>query len=84
MTFESCLVGMQFEGRVTKGNASEALADLVDIVHSAEGFSAQQRVTVSLKTRLVHQRPEVHVLMVHFDESQLHLVLLSCKACKGK
>ena len=57
---------MQLEGRVTKGNASEALIDLVDIVHSAEGFSAQQRGTVSLSSRLVHQRPRLHVLMMHF------------------
>lgn len=49
MSVDDCLSGTQFEGRITRGNASQALASLVDTIQSAEGFSPQQRVTVGLK-----------------------------------
>lgn len=48
------LCDVQFEGQITKGNASQALASLVDVAHSAEGFSAQQRVSVSLASAYAH------------------------------
>ena len=62
---------------MTKGNASEALADLGDIVHSAEGFSAQQRVTVSLNSCPLHLRPRRHMLMMPFG----YLTTLSWFCC---
>ena len=38
---------LQYVGKVTKGNSSQALASLMNIVYSAETSSAQQIVLVS-------------------------------------
>ena len=58
--------GMQYEGRVTKGNASQALASLVDTIQSVEGVSPLQRVTVSIRDALHtwRQRQRLHVFTI--------------------
>ena len=65
MSVEDCSSGMQYEGRVTKGNASQALASLVNTIQSVEGFSPQQRVTVSIKRCSSYLEAEIEVACVH-------------------